>query len=304
MKKVISFLCIIFLFLTSCSGKVTEGGEDGFALLLHSEYIFSCDLPQTWDYRIFPSYSKSFYEYEGENDKSVEALFYYSKTDPSAHIILTRRSASSREPFERISGEIEDFAFADGSTGMRKLLDGEYSYKEYIYHPESEYYVVLVTSKKDYLEHEEELRAFLGSIAFGHFGLPKKVSENAKRPYRLHIWNEFLQAELTVKQGTLIDAVWKREGTELIFDHLDVCPEESDAKLVLEPDKLSGIVEKEDATWEYYKFKSGLSAYRMTFTKDGQTVIEYDMVRSDCKFKVYGEETEQIMEIMDSVEIR
>jgi len=42
----------------------------------------------------------------------------------------------------------------------------------------------------------------------------------------------------------------------------------------------------------------------MTFTKDGQTVIEYDMVRSDCKFKVYGEETEQIMEIMDSVEIR
>ena len=41
----------------------------------------------------------------------------------------------------------EDFAFADGSTGMRKLLDGEYSYKEYIYHPESEYYVVLVTSK-------------------------------------------------------------------------------------------------------------------------------------------------------------
>lgn len=308
LKKIILFLCVIFLCLTSCGRKETTLQEkeevDGFALVLHSEYIFSCDMPETWDYYIYPRYSKSFFEYEGESDKSIGAFFSYSKTDPQAHISLVHESASSRKPFEHIGGETEDFVFADGSVGMRRLLDGEYYYKEYIYHPESKYYITLVTSKKDYLEHEEELRAFLGSIAFGYRKLPKTVSENTERPYRLHVWNEFLQAELTVKPGTAIDAIWEWEDTELIFDHLVVCPDGSDTKLVLGYGNLSGSADEEGGTWERCKFKSGLSAYRMAFTKDAQTVVEYDIIRSGCTINIYGEETEQIKEIIYSVEMK
>lgn len=299
MKNRILLCLLLFPLLVSC-GKVAYANEpaenkaNGFALVLSSSSIFFCDLPENWEYRIYPEYSKSFYEYEGEMDASIGAYFYYSETDPDACITIAQASASQRKPFEGIGGEAEHFSFADGSIGMRKLLDGENYYKEYIYCLYSKYYVTLNTSKQDYLEHEEELRAFLDSIAFGRYGISKIASEDPDKTYQLHIWNEFLQAELTVRPGTLIQSIWEWEDTNCFFRHLSLCPENGETKLLLEPaDPLTAIVE-DSRTWERCKLTSGLVTYRTDFEENGQNGTEYQLVRSGCRIKIYGETTKQV----------
>lgn len=277
---------------------------NGFALILHSDCIFSCDLPESWEYSISPEYSKSFYEFEGEMDSSIGAYFYYSETDPNACIFIAKASPAQRKPFEGISGETEDYSFADGGIGMRKLLNGEYYYKEYIYCPEFKYYVTLSTSKQDYLEHENELRAFLDGISFGRYEISPKASKNPDKTYQLHIWNEFLQAELTVRPGTSIHAVWEQESTSLIFRHLSLQPENCGTKLLLKPYCASEILPEDSRAWERCKLTSGLVAYRTDFEEDGQKGTEYQLKRSECRIKIYGEQTAQTDEILQSVDIR
>ena len=264
------------------------------AIILRRQFVFSCNLPQNWDYSIYPQYSKDYYEYTGERDESMYVYFFYSETDPAACISLMHESISS----EGAKG----YTFADGVTGLRKVIDDKDVYEEFLYHPVSGYRITLSTSKADYLAHEGELRTFLDSVAFGADRISINASKDNDKPYHLHLQNEYLQAEMTIKRDIASKAVWELENASFVFRRLELSPDGSDTKLFLIPDNF--LFEKDSRTWERCKLESGITAYRAPFEEDGQSGMEYKLLRLGCTIKIYNEETEQIRELLNSIVIR
>lgn len=311
MKKC-TWLCLfLFCLLASChkaENTDTKTGEnvEGFAMLLHSEYIFCCDLPENWEYAVYPNYSGDFFwqKQVGELDTSIRMYFHYSEM-PDATIVVAMRNPGEKEPFSGIGGEAEEYTFADGGAGMRKLIDGEYYYKEYIYHPEAEYYVSLVTSKEDYQKNEKELRSFLDSISFEKNGISEKESGNTDKLYHLHIWNEDLQAELMVRAGISVEAVWEWKDRGLVFQYITLCSDESGKSIMkIGENKGAAATDENGRQWKRCTLGSGCTAYYDEFEEDGQKGMDYTLIRSGCHIKVYGEETEELSEMLQSIKVR
>lgn len=289
--------------------EIEDVKTEGFAVLSDSNaHIFYCDLPQNWDYSIYPDYSKAFYEQEGEADGTLHLFFYYSETDPTAVISVSEEGAGGvRAPLENIPGESEPFTFADGSSGIRKVIDEGESYKEYIYHKAAKYYITLLTTRENYLEYESELRAFLDSISFEQYKISRKSDETAAKVYRLLVWNPFLQAELKVKEGVTFSNTWDWEEYEWTMQSLCLYPDgDMQSCIVLEPASQNGAAVQEDhmRTWERCRLASGVTAYRAACEKNGQAGTEYRLVRSGCTVRVYGEETQEGAMMLDSIRIR
>lgn len=286
-------------------GADEEIKTEGFAMLMHSDYIFCCDLPENWEYYVYPRYSGEFFwlreHCELETSKMIS--FYYSETMPTESVNVVSSNPAEQEPLKGFAGEKGKYTFADGTVGMRSLFDGDYYYKEYLYHPGTEYYVNLVTSKESYTENEKQLRSFLDGISFEKGRLPKRGTEDAGKWYRLHIWQEDFQAELVVPAGTIVETVSEQEERGWVLKYISLFPDENRENRMTLMEGMS-IPEWEERQWKRDRLDSGEMVNYDEFEMDGEKVTDYWLLRSGCHVRIYGEKTEELSAMLSSVQVR
>ncbi len=298
-KKILLFLCL--LSLTACDNKKETLYETH--TFFTSVLQVTTEIPEYWDYNIYPSYDSEYYRaytnqvINGGEWDGAEILYFYCGLSEEDFISVSERSGAEKEILSLMAGEAETFVFADGEKGLRKVFDGDYTYKEQIYHPTSDCYVYVHLSKEVYKENETQIRYFLENVCF----LENKVTAKSKSDSKVHIWTEALQAEFILPSGIslelLTDEIEFDTGKKNVF-HLKV----NETTSVFCGNAL--VENKREDLSERYELSNGTKGWKNSIKKDGQNGIRISFYHPDFDIVVLGDVTEEIDHLLKSFSMR